>query len=59
MEEKKKKQVRGIRISTVNMIMIFISCALYVLLITATVRDIRMYTVQWTTILPLRKMRHS
>ena len=38
MEEKKKKQVRGIRISTVNMIMIFISCALYVLLITATVR---------------------
>lgn len=38
MEEKKKKQVRGIRISTVNMIMIFISCALYVLLITATMR---------------------
>lgn len=38
MEEKKKKQVRGIRISTVNMFMIFISCALYVLLITATVR---------------------
>ena len=38
MEEKKKKQVRGIRISTVNMIMIFISCALYILLITATVR---------------------
>ncbi|MDE7320710.1 MAG: GGDEF domain-containing protein [Lachnospiraceae bacterium] len=38
MEEKKKKQVRGIRISTVNMVMIFISCALYVLLITATMR---------------------
>lgn len=36
MEEKKK--VRGIRISTVNMIMIFISCALYILLITATIR---------------------
>lgn len=38
MEEKQKKQVRGIRISTVNIVMILISCVLYVLLITATIR---------------------
>lgn len=36
--EEKKKQVRGVRISTVNMVMILISCVLYVLLITATIR---------------------
>ena len=33
MEEKGQKQVKGIRISTVNIIMIFISCVLYILLI--------------------------
>lgn len=38
MEEKRQKQVRGIRISTVNIIMIFVSCVLYILLVTATVR---------------------
>lgn len=38
MEEKGQKQVKGIRISTVNIIMIFISCVLYILLITATIR---------------------
>lgn len=38
MEEKGQKKVRGIRISTVNIVMIFISCVLYIMLITATVR---------------------
>lgn len=43
MNEKEQKQVKGIRISTVNMIMIFISCVLYVLLITATIRVSKQY----------------
>lgn len=43
MNEKEQKQVRGIRISTVNMIMIFISCVLYIMLITATIRVSRQY----------------
>lgn len=43
MSEKGQKQVRGIRISTVNMIMIFISCILYILLITATIRVSKQY----------------
>ncbi len=38
MKEQGKRQVKGIRISTVNIIMILISCVLYVLLITATIR---------------------
>lgn len=38
MDEKGQKQVRGIRISTVNIIMMLISCVLYVFLITATIR---------------------
>ena len=38
MEENGQKQVKGIRISTVNIIIIFISCVLYILLITATIR---------------------
>ena len=38
MEEKGQKQVKGIRISTVNIIMMLISCVLYVFLITATIR---------------------
>ena len=43
MSEKRQKQVRGIRISTVNLIMIFISCILYILLIMATIRASRQY----------------
>jgi len=43
MGEKGQKQVRGIRISTVNMVMIFISCILYILLITATIRVSKQY----------------
>lgn len=43
MNERGQKQVRGIRISTVNMIMIFISCILYILLITATIRASEQY----------------
>lgn len=37
MNEKKQKQVKGIRISAVNLAMITISCVLYILLIMATV----------------------
>lgn len=44
MSEKGQKQVSGIRISTVNMIMILISCALYILLITATIRVSKQYS---------------
>lgn len=43
MSEKKQKPVRGIRISTINMIMILISCILYILLIMATIRVSRQY----------------
>ncbi len=43
MEQKEKKPVKGIRIRTVNLIMILISCILYVLLILATVRVSRKY----------------
>ena len=43
MDEKGQKQVRGIRISTVNMVMILISCVLYILLITATIRVSQQY----------------
>lgn len=43
MKEKEQKQVRGIRISTINMIMILISCVLYILLIAATVRVSKQY----------------
>ena len=43
MDEKGQKQVRGIRISTVNMIMILRSCVLYILLITATIRVSQQY----------------
>ncbi len=38
MEENKQRQIKGVRISTVNMVMILISCILYILLISATVR---------------------
>lgn len=38
MEEKKPRQIKGVRISTVNIIMILISCMLYILLISATIR---------------------
>lgn len=38
MEEKKQRQIKGIRISTVNIVMILISCILYILLISATIR---------------------
>lgn len=37
MEEKKQRQIKGIRISTVNIVMILISCVLYILLISATI----------------------
>ena len=43
MEQKEKKNVKGIRIRTVNMIMILISCILYVMLILATVRVSKQY----------------
>lgn len=38
MEEKKPRQIKGVRISTVNIVMILISCILYILLISATIR---------------------
>lgn len=38
MEEKKPRQIKGVRISTVNIVMILISCMLYILLISATIR---------------------
>ena len=38
MEEKKQRQIKGIRISTVNIVLILISCVLYILLISATIR---------------------
>ncbi|HCT92065.1 MAG TPA: GGDEF domain-containing protein [Lachnospiraceae bacterium] len=38
MEDKKKKPIRGIRIQTINVAMIIVSCILYVLLIYTTVR---------------------
>lgn len=37
MEEKRKRTVKGIRINTLNLILILISCVLYILLIYATV----------------------
>lgn len=43
MDGKGQKPVKGIRISTVNMIMILISCVLYILLITATIRVSEQY----------------
>lgn len=43
MEQKEKKPIRGIRIRTVNMIMILISCILYVMLILATIRVSKKY----------------
>lgn len=38
MEEKQKKPIKGIRVRSVNSMMILISCILYVLLIIATIR---------------------
>ena len=43
MKKKEQKQVKGIRISMVNLIMILISCVLYILLITATIRVSKQY----------------
>ena len=43
MEENRKKPIRGIRIRTLNFVMIAISCVLYVLLIAATVHVSRSY----------------
>lgn len=43
MEPNKKEPVKGIRIRTINVIMILLSCILYVLLISATVRVSREY----------------
>lgn len=43
MEEKKQKQVRGVRISAVNLAMIAISCVLYILLILATIHISQQY----------------
>lgn len=41
--EKKKKPIKGIRIQTLNMGMIVLSCVLYVLLITATIHSSARY----------------
>lgn len=43
MDENKQKQVKGVRISAVNIIMIFVSCILYALLITATIHISNQY----------------
>lgn len=43
MNEKRQKQVRGIRISAVNLVMIFVSCVLYILLIMATIHISKQY----------------
>lgn len=43
MEPNKKEPVKGIRIRTINVIMVLLSCILYVLLISATVRVSREY----------------
>lgn len=43
MEEKKQQQVRGVRISAVNLAMIAISCVLYILLILATIHISQQY----------------
>ncbi len=43
MNEKKPKKVRGVRISAINMVMISISCVLYIFLILATIYISRQY----------------
>lgn len=43
MEAKERKSVKGIRIRTVNIVMILVSCVLYLLLITATIHVSRKY----------------
>ena len=44
MEDKRQKPIRGIRIRTLNFVMIAVSCVLYVLLIAATIHVSRSYT---------------
>ena len=43
MEQNKKEPVKGIRIRTINLLMILLSCILYVLLITVTIRISKEY----------------
>lgn len=45
MEENQKKPIKGIRINTINLCMIFLSCILYILLIMATINASREYKV--------------
>ena len=58
MEPTGKKPVKGIKIRTVNLIMILISCCLYLFLTTATIRAFRKYEalISQIIILTARKM---
>ncbi len=49
MTESKRKQIKGIRISTINLVMIIVSCSLYVFLIIATMHVTYRYKITVAT----------